>query len=209
MKYDAIESMDELRKIYDLPMELVLKKQKTQLDQYTIQFLGLSAFCVLSTCSAGGSMDCSPRGDYPGFIKVLDDDTIAIPDRPGNNRLDSLSNVIENPQVGLLILVPGFKECLRINGQAKLVTQMDLLEKFEHRGKLPKSVMVISIEQIYFHCAKAITRSKLWQQESQVDRKIMPSLGKILMKQVDPETSADEIRKVETLIEERVKTTLY
>ncbi len=209
MKYDTIKSMDQLRKVYDLPMELVLKKQKTQLDQYSIQFLELSAFCVLSTCSAGGSMDCSPRGDYPGFIKVLDDDTIAIPDRPGNNRLDSLSNVVENPQVGLLILVPGFKECLRINGQAKLVTQVDLLKKFEYRGKLPKSVMVISIKEIYFHCAKAITRSKLWDLESQVERKIMPSLGKILMKQVNPQESEDEIRKVETLIEERVKTTLY
>ncbi len=209
MKYDAIESMEQLRKLYDLPMELAVKKQKSQLDQYSTQFLELSAFCVLSTCSAGGSMDCSPRGDYPGFIKVLDDDTIAIPDRPGNNRLDSLSNVIENSQVGLLILVPGFKECLRINGQAKLFTQIDLLKKFEHKGKLPRTVMVISIQEIYFHCAKAITRSKLWQLDSQVDRKIMPSLGKILMKQVDPEKSADEIRKVEAFIEERVKTTLY
>ena len=106
-------------------------------------------------------------------------------------------------------MVPGFKECLRINGQAKLVTQIDLVKKFEHKGKLPRSVMVVSIQEIYFHCAKAITRSKLWELESQVDRKIMPSLGKILMKQIDPEKSANEIRKVEALIEERVKTTLY
>ncbi len=209
MEFEMIESMNALRSLYEAPMDLVLKKQKSKLDKYSIQFLKLSPFSVLSTSSAKGKMDCSPRGDYPGFVGVLDDQTIAIPDRPGNNRLDSLSNIIENPNVGVLALIPGFSECLRINGIAKIVTNIDLLERFEYQGKLPKTVIVISISEIYFHCAKAITRSKLWKDESKVERDIMPSLGRILMGQIDPLKTEEEIEKVEELIENRVKTTLY
>lgn len=209
MKYKVVESMEELRKLYDSPMDMVLKKQKSELDEYSTKFLSLSAFSVLSTSDMNGNMDCSPRGDYQGFIQKLDSKTIAIPDRPGNNRLDSLSNIIKNPNVGVLSLVSGFSECLRINGTAKISTDTRLLEKFKYQGKLPKSVSIISINEIYFHCAKAITRSQLWNKESQVSRDVMPSLGKILMAQIDPSKSKEEVQKVEELIENRVKTTLY
>lgn len=209
MEFEEINSIEKLQELYGSPMELVIKKQKAKLDKYSKQFLGLSPFSVLATSSLKGNMDCSPRGDYPGFIRALDDNTIALPDRPGNNRLDSLYNVIENPNVGLLILIPGFAECLRINGTAKVAINASLLSQFEHQGKLPKSVLVISIKEIYFHCAKAITRSKLWASESQIERNTMPSLGKILMQQIDPSKSEDEVKKVEELIENRVKTTLY
>ncbi|MBV1880087.1 MAG: pyridoxamine 5'-phosphate oxidase family protein [Pseudomonadales bacterium] len=209
MKYKMIESMEELRELYGSPMDMVLKKQKSELDKYSIKFLSLSVFSVLSTSSKDGKLDCSPRGDHQGFIQALDAKTIAIPDRPGNNRLDSLSNIIENPNVGVLSLVSGFSECLRINGTAKISTDIDLIEKFKYKEKLPKSVIVISINEIYFHCAKAITRSKLWDTEFQVNRKVMPSLGKILMDQIDPSKSKEEVKKVEELIEIRVKTTLY
>ena len=209
MKYKVVESMEELRKLYDSPMDMVLKKQKSELDEYSTKFLSLSAFSVLSTSDMNGNMDCSPRGDYQGFIQKLDSKTIAIPDRPGNNRLDSLSNIIKNPNVGVLSLVSGFSECLRINGTAKISTDTRLLEKFKYQGKLPKSVSIISINEIYFHCAKAITRSQLWNKESQVSRDVMPSLGKILMAQIDPSKSKEEVKKVEELIENRVKTTLY
>jgi len=209
MKYKVVESMEELRKLYDSPMDMVLKKQKSELDEYSTKFLSLSAFAVLSTSDMNGNMDCSPRGDYQGFIQKLDSKTIAIPDRPGNNRLDSLSNIIKNPNVGVLSLVSGFSECLRINGTAKISTDTRLLEKFKYQGKLPKSVSIISINEIYFHCAKAITRSQLWNKESQVSRDVMPSLGKILMAQIDPSKSKEEVQKVEELIENRVKTTLY
>lgn len=201
--------MEELRELYAYPMDMVLKKQKNELDEYSIKFLSLSAFSVLSTSSIKGNMDCSPRGDHQGFIQILDSKTIAIPDRPGNNRLDSLSNIIENPSVGILSLVPGFSECLRINGVAILSTDMDLLERFKYKEKLPKSVVIISINEIYFHCAKAITRSRLWELEFQVSRDVMPSLGKILMAQIDPSKSEKDVKKVEELIENRVKTTLY
>lgn len=209
MEFEELDSIDKLHELYGSPMPLAVKKQQTKLDTYSKQFIALSAFSVLATSSQKGAMDCSPRGDYPGFIRVLDDDTLALPDRPGNNRLDSLRNIIENPNVGLLLLIPGFAECLRINGSAKIVTNASLLAQFEHQGKLPKSVLVISTQEVYFHCAKAITRSKLWDVESQQARTIMPSLGKILMQQIDPSTSDDEVKQVEALIEDRVKTTLY
>lgn len=209
MEFEEIKSVEELRKLYDAPMELVIKKQKSKLDEYSTEFLSLSAFSILATSNSNGHLDCSPRGDYPGFIQVLDDDTIALPDRPGNNRLDSLCNIVENPNVGILALIPGFKECLRINGIAKVTNNGDLLARFEYQGKLPKSAIVVSIKEIYFHCAKAITRAKLWEVESLVSRSIMPSLGKILMAQIDPEKSKGEVKKVEDLIESRVKTTLY
>lgn len=209
MEFDAVKSIEELEALYGQPMELVVKKQKSKLDDFSKKFIELSPFSVLGTSSLKGDMDCSPRGDHPGFIQVLDDCTIALPDRPGNNRLDSLRNIVENKHVGLLTIIPGFSECLRINGTAQVVTDANLLAKFEYQSKLPKSVLVISIQEIYFHCAKAITRSKLWNAESQVDRSIMPSLGKILMQQIDPSESEEKVKKVEALIEERVKTTLY
>ncbi len=209
MKLDVIKSMAQLREIYPAPKGLVIKKQKSALDDYTRQFLDLSAFAILSTSNALGVQDCSPRGDYPGFIQALDNNTIVIPDRPGNNRLDTLSNIIENPNVGLLVLIPGFKECLRINGRACIATNTDLLQKFKHQDKCPSSVIVLTISEIYFHCAKAITRSKLWDIASQVDRSVMPSLGEMLMKQIDPLTSDEEIKQVDQFIEGRVKTTLY
>ncbi len=209
MEYEEVTTSSQLRKLYDMPMELFVKKQKDQLDDFTLQYLSLSPFAVISTVGNNGLLDCSPRGEAPGFIKPIDKKTIAIPDRPGNNRLDSLSNIIENPSVGVLVLIPGFKECLRVNGDAKIVTNIEILEKFEHNGKLPKSVILVTIKEIYFHCAKAITRSKLWDIESKIDRQTMPTLGRMLMGQIDPSKTDDEIRKLEGLIEERVKTTLY
>jgi len=209
MEYEEIITSSQLRELYEMPMDLVVKKQKDQLDDFTQQYLRLSPFAVISTVGNNGLLDCSPRGEAPGFIKPIDKKTIAIPDRPGNNRLDSLSNIIENPSVGVLMLIPGFKECLRVNGDAKIVTNIEMLERFEHKGKLPKSVIIVTIKEIYFHCAKAITRSKLWDIESQVDRKTMPTLGRMLMRQIDPSKTDDDIREVEELIEKRVKTTLY
>lgn len=196
MKFATIETMDELRALYDSPMDMVLKKQQKQLDQYSIKFLGLSSFAVLATSNLNNNMDCSPRGDYPGFIQVLDNTTIAIPDRPGNNRLDSLSNIIENPHVGVLSLVAGFSECLRINGCATITADTGLRERFKYNNKLPQTVIVVSIREMYFHCAKAITRSKLWDAEFHVDRDVMPSLGKILMAQIDPLKTTEEVKRL-------------
>ncbi len=209
MEFERVSTLDQLRELYDQPVSLTVKKQKNKLDEFSTQFLNLSPFCTIATMGHDGLPDCSPRGETPGFIQVLDSQTIAIPDRPGNNRLDSLSNIVENPSIGILMIIPGFKETLRINGVAKIVSNLELLEKFEHKGKLPISVIVVTIKEIYFHCAKSITRAKLWKPESIVDRKVMPSLGRILMEQVNPGKTDEEIKQVEDFIEERVETTLY
>ena len=209
MRFPPISSHDELRSIYDAPAALAVNKQKAELDAYSERFLQLCPFIVLSTSSRDGRFDCSPRGDYPGFIAILDKHTIAIPDRPGNNRLDSLSNIIEHPAVGILALVPGFNECLRINGSALLTADDTLRARFEHQNKLPKAVIVVSIQEIYFHCAKAIHRSRLWDSAAKADRSQLPSLGRILMNQIDPAQSEQEIAAVEQLIETRARTTLY
>ncbi len=209
MEYKTVDSLDQLNALYEAPTELALRKGKTELDEFSIQFLELSSFSVISTANADGSMDCSPRGDYPGFIQVLGRQTVAIPDRPGNNRLDSLRNIVENPVIGILVLVSGFSECLRINGSAKIVTNEDILALFEYKGKLPKSAIIVEIQEIYFHCAKSIIRSRLWEVESQINRNVMPSLGKIFMTQIDSSKSKEEIKLVEKAIVEREKNTLY
>jgi len=206
---DTIRTVEKLRELYENPGELVIKKEKTCLDQYSRRFLELSPFAVIATSDKNGKLDSSPRGDFPGFIRSIDDKTIAIPDRPGNNRVDSLINIIKNPQIGILSLVPGFDECLRINGNACLVTSMELLSQFEHNGKMPKSVILVSIEEIFFHCGKAIIRSGLCKAELKVDRSAMLSLGRILMAQIDPQKSEKEIIEVEQYIEDRAKNTLY
>jgi PPOX class probable FMN-dependent enzyme len=209
MRFRPITSHDELRGIYDAPAALAVNKQKAELDAYSERFLRLCPFIVLSTSSRDGRFDCSPRGDYPGFVAVLNKHTIAIPDRPGNNRLDSLSNIIEHSAVGILALVPGFNECLHINGSALLTADDALRARFEHQNKLPKAVIVVSIQEVYFHCAKAIHRSRLWDKEAKADRSLLPSLGRILMNQIDPAQSEQEIAAVEQLIETRARTTLY
>lgn len=209
MRFHPISSHDELRSIYDAPAALAVNKQKAELDAYSERFLQLCPFIVLSTASRDGRFDCSPRGDYPGFVAILDKHTIAIPDRPGNNRLDSLGNIIEHPAVGILALVPGFNECLRINGSALLTADDALRARFEHQNKIPKAVIVVSIQEIYFHCAKAIHRSRLWDNAAKADRSLLPSLGRILMNQIDPAQSEQEIAAVEQLIETRARTTLY
>ncbi|ROS01690.1 hypothetical protein EDC56_2135 [Sinobacterium caligoides] len=200
MAYEKITSLAQLRELYGEPREVSLQKQQDQLDDYSKQFLSLSTFALLSTANSEGVQDCSPRGDVGGFIHCLDDKTIALPDRPGNNRLDSLSNIVQNPNVGLLVLVPGFKECLRINGRASLVTDQALLADFEQRNKLPKSVIVVRVEEVYFHCTKAITRANLWDVEAQLDRALMPSFTRILMGQIDPQKPEQELRDLEQAV---------
>ncbi len=209
MEFDTISTLEQLREIYDQPMGLSVKKEKSELDALSEQFLQLSPFSILSTSGSSGTHDCSPRGDYPGFIKTLDSNTIAIPDRPGNNRLDCISNIVENPEVGLLVLVPGFRECLRINGTAKITVNHELLKQFEYKGKRPKSIIVVTVKEIYFHCAKSITRSKLWDVEALVDRGVMPSLGRIISQQLEENKTEAELQKLEKYIEDRVKMTLY
>lgn len=209
MDIDTIDSHTKLRELYGEPLGLAVDKQKSELDEFSQKFLALSPFAILSTANKVGIQDCSPRGDYPGFIEVINNNTLALPDRPGNNRLDSLCNIIENPNIGLLILVPGFGECLRINGTAKITIDSQLMNRFEHQGKQPKAVILVTILEIFFHCTKAIKRSKLWMPEALSERNTLPSFARILMAQIDPECSEDQVKEIEDFVESRAKTQLY
>ncbi|MGJ4994549.1 pyridoxamine 5'-phosphate oxidase family protein [Bradyrhizobium sp. HKCCYLS3077] len=138
-----------------------------------------SPFVALATCGPEG-LDCSPRGDLPGFIRIHDDKTLMMPDRRGNNRVDSLRNIVRDPRIGLLFLIPGSGNTLRVNGRGHLSTAPDLLESFRMEGKLPRSVLVMTIEEIYFQCARAIVRADLWNPDKRVDARELPTPGQIL-----------------------------
>lgn len=183
---NLITSVDGLREVLGQPSEMVLKKQLPTLDRHCRTFLSLSPFMLLGTANERGDCDVSPRGDAPGFVTVLDDKHIAIPDRPGNRRIDSLRNIVENGKVGLLFLIPGVEETLRINGRAWITQDPALLEGLTARGKVPTLAIGVEVEEAFLHCAKAFKRSKLWQNESWPDREALPTLSQMLFDQTCP-----------------------
>ena len=157
-----------------------------------------------------GRADVSPRGDPVGFVKILDERTLAIPDRPGNNRLDSLANILANPSVGLLFIIPGFDDTLRVNGEARLVTDPDLLEGMTVNGRMPTLAIVVTVSEAFMHCAKAFRRSHLWNPTHFQDRREMPSLSKIILDQTTGAPSdPDAMRKIDDDLEEEYRRTLY
>ncbi|MEL7979985.1 MSMEG_1061 family FMN-dependent PPOX-type flavoprotein [Vreelandella titanicae] len=156
-----IRTTEELYQLYPEPKERALKKQLSRLDRHCQRFIELSPFVVIATGNASG-FDASPRGGEPGFIKVVDDLTLVIPDSPGNNRLDSLKNIVESGQAGLLFLIPGVDETLRINGAAHVSVDEEKLQLFASEKRAPKVVIEVTVEEAYLHCAKALMRSKLW-----------------------------------------------
>lgn len=172
-----------LDSIYATPSELAIAKQLDHIDEHAAHFIAQSPFLVIATADAQGRCDASPRGDAPGFVRVASGRSIQLPDRPGNNRVDSLHNVMANPQVGLLFFVPGVIETLRVNGRARLSTEPTLLASLAVEGKLPRSVLEIAVEEVYFHCGKALKRSRLWEPVDQARAGSVPSLGRILADQ--------------------------
>ncbi|MGI9379901.1 MAG: pyridoxamine 5'-phosphate oxidase family protein, partial [Methyloligellaceae bacterium] len=174
-----ITSEEQLNDLYGEKNPNSLAKEIDYISKSYETFISKSPFVVVSTCGPEG-LDSSPRGDPAGFVRVLDRSTVAIPDRPGNNRLDSLRNLIRDPRISLLFLIPGIRETLRINGRARISTDHELLESFAINGKIPKTVLVVTAERIYFQCSKAMVRSKLWLQESHVERSEVPTAGAIL-----------------------------
>lgn len=182
---DVLETETALREIYGTPGDLAARKQLNHLDKHARRFIELSPFLVISTQGADGLGDVSPKGDAPGFVAVLDDRTILIPDRPGNNRIDTLGNLTENPGVGILFMIPGVNETLRINGRARVIADTALLTQFAVRDRLPKTGILVEVEEMYLHCAKALVRSKLWTDDYRVERKVLPSLGQMIADQVE------------------------
>ncbi len=200
-----ITTAEQLESLYGQPVFTALDKEMDHITPHYRQIIGASPFVVLSTVGPEGT-DCSPRGDPPGFVQVLDDRTVALPDRPGNNRIDSLRNIVRDPRVSLLFLIPGMGETLRINGEAVISTDPDLMAGFAIRGKLPKSVLVVTVDRIYFQCQKALVRSRLWQADAQVDRASLPSAGDIIKEL----TSAEfDNRQYDADYPERMKRTIY
>ena len=176
-----IETAQDLRSRYGEPSENSVRKSLDRLDRHCRRFIELSPFVVLATSGADGRADCSPRGDPPGFVAVLDDRTVLLPDRRGNNRTDSLRNILENPQVGLLFMIPGANETLRLNGRATLTADPERLEPLSVKGRSPRSGLLIEVEEVFLQCTKALVRSRLWADESRVDRKTaLPSFGQML-----------------------------
>lgn len=200
-----ITTAEQLESLYGQPVFTALDKEVDHITPHYRQIIGASPFVVLSTVGPEGT-DCSPRGDPPGFVQVLDDRRVALPDRPGNNRIDSLRNIVRDPRVSLLFLIPGMGETLRINGEAVISTAPDLMAGFAIRGKLPKSVLVVTVDRIYFQCQKALVRSRLWQADAQVDRASLPSAGDIIKEL----TSAEfDNRQYDADYPERMKRTIY
>ncbi|MBI2519746.1 MAG: pyridoxamine 5'-phosphate oxidase family protein [Bdellovibrio sp.] len=208
MKFKKIISSEkQLREFYGAPNERSLLKQKDALDLPSKEFIQQSPFLCLATTNPNGSTDCSPKGDQPGFVKIVDDKTIVIPDRKGNNRLDSLVNIIHNPKIGLLFFIPGRNETLRVNGRAKICHDPEVLSEMSFKSKTPTVVVVVEIDEVYLHCPKALIRSDLWKRG--VDIKDLKTYIKASRQQLGIELSEDEIAEKAKQYEESLKDTLY
>ena len=174
-----ITSMEALRSLYGEKLGASVIKEIHQLNDGYRKLIEAAPFVVVATAGPEG-LDCSPKGDAPGFVRILDERTLAIPDRPGNNRIDGFTNVMRDPRIALLFLIPGCGETLRVNGRASITVDPELMQSFAVNGKAPRCVLIVHIESIYFHCSKAIVRSKLWDEASRIDRRSLPSTGTLI-----------------------------
>jgi PPOX class probable FMN-dependent enzyme len=185
-----IEDLRSLRALYPAPGERALRKQLDALDRHALRFVALSPFVVLSTADAQGRQDASPRGGVPGFVQAPDARRLWIPDAPGNHRLDSLSNIVATGRIGLLFLVPGVDETLRVNGRARLCDEADRLAPFAADARV-RLVIEVDVEEAYLHCAKALMRSKLWTDAARVPRSVLPSMGQMINEQTGSDAPAE------------------
>jgi uncharacterized protein len=178
-----IETREALRGLYPAPKERSLRKQLPRLDRHCLRFIELSPFVIMCSSDPSGAMDASPRGGAPGFVKAIDEHTLLIPDDPGNNRLDTLENIVETRRVGLLFLLPGVDETLRVNGAAALSLDPELLERCRSERRRPRLVVRVTVAAAYLHCAKALMRSALWNPDNRVPRSSLPTLNEMLAEQ--------------------------
>jgi len=197
-----IETQEILRTIYPEPKARSLAKQLDRLDKHCQHFISLAPFLVIATSGKDGRIDASPRGGAPGFVRVVDDKTVQLPDALGNNRLDSYSNIVQTSKVGLIFFIPGMDETLRVNGNAKLRDDAELLSQFPHERRPPRIVVEVSVEEAFLHCAKALMRSKLWASDNRIERTAFPSLGQMIKDQSglpDPvETQEEAVLRYKT-----------
>lgn len=200
-----VADAQELRAVVGEVHLIAERKVLDRLDHFCRDFIALSPFLVLASSDSEGRADASPRGDGPGFVQVLDEKTLLIPDRRGNNRVDSFGNVLSSPGVGLVFFVPGINETLRVNGRARLTRDAALLEPTTVQEKTPKLGLLVEVDEAYFHCGKALIRSKLWAQDVQIERGSFPTLGRIVAEQ----TRAVDAAEADANLEEAYRTRLY
>jgi PPOX class probable FMN-dependent enzyme len=194
-----IEDLQALRALYPAPSQRALRKQLGALDVHCEAFIALSPFGVLASADAAGGMDASPRGGAPGFVRLADAHTLLIPDAPGNHRLDTLTNIVATGRIGLLFLVPGVDETLRVNGTARLTQDAQRLQVFAGAARTPRLVIEVGVQEAYLHCAKAFMRSKLWSDSARVDRALLPTMGQMINQQTGidapPESQAQMLAR--------------
>ncbi len=194
-----ITTPQQLRALYAEPTERARRKQLDALDAHCKAFIALSPFVVLATADAAGRVDATPRGGAPGFVRVLNDHTLLLPDSPGNNRLDALQNLIENPQAGLLFMIPGVDETLRVNGRVELSTDPADVAVCRDERRAPKVVLRMTVQEAFLHCAKAFMRSRLWQGDARVARDRLPTMNQMIHDQLGldtpPEPQAEMVRR--------------
>ncbi len=209
---DLISTLPALRALYDATRERSALKELQQLDTHAKRIIALSPFAVISTHGADGCCDASPRGGAPGFVKVIDDSTLLIPDAPGNNRLDSLQNIVQTGQIGMLFLLPGMDETLRVNGAAHISTDASLREvctdMLTGKPRVPKLVICVHVQASYLHCAKALMRSELWNPARHIDRNSMPSMGEMLRDQVASRVSPGTVFETQEQMLQRSRDSL-
>jgi uncharacterized protein len=194
----AIADESELRELIGSPAPLVAAKIADRLNELTRQFIERSPFVCVATARPDGGLDVSPRGDPAGFVRILDEQTLLIPDRPGNRIADTLTNLLADSRIALLFLVPGVGDTFRVNGRAQIVDDPELLEPCAVDGKVPKLGLLVAVEEAYTQCSKALVRSDLWNPERHVDRSELPSSGAIMRRVADPSLDADEYDRERT-----------
>lgn len=200
-----VTNVEQLERLYGRPYGPSIAKETDRVTAHYRAFIEAAPFFALASSGPDG-LDCSPRGDAPGFVRVHDEKTLLIPDRLGNNRIDSLRNILHDPRVALLFLIPGCGETIRVNGRAAISTDPALAETFAVNGKAPRAVLVVSVDRIFYQCAKAIVRSKLWDASRHVDRRTLPSAGTILAELTDGNLGGVEHDRAAPA---RLKATLY
>jgi len=201
-----ITTEEELREIMGHPTEIVTRKTIDYIDEHCRGFIEKSPFITIASSDLNGNFDVSPKGDPAGFVKILSDKVLAIPDRPGNRKADTLRNIIQNPNVGLIFLIPGIKETLRVNGEAKIVTDEKVLELLSCKGKIPSFAIIVNVKEAFMHCAKCIIRSNLWMNTDGAQELSLPSLAKSL---VDHGKLDITYKELDDMIKEDEKTNLY
>lgn len=200
-----ITNLSELSAVYATLSPLAKKKELTHIDRQARAFIGRSSFLVIATADADGWPDASPRGDPPGFVTIEDNTQLLMPDRPGNNRVDSFKNLVANPRIGMLFFVPGHQHLLRINGRARILTDETLCERFAVNGRPARAVVEVTTQQVFFHCGKSLIRAKLWSPELWPSCEGLASLGRAIADQV-PGLDAD---LAEEVVAESIRERLY